>query len=260
MFNKQEIIKNISDHEAKIFLAKGLDRAFTAFKKQKMQFSDFSDPVKAVLLKNTAVKYIDVKAELFGGYDGAERALVCFLPEYGERIDPPVAYVLIKYNEKFASKPGHRDILGSVLGLGLDRGKIGDIVLTDSGAVAVVMKDVADFIAVNLEQAGHTRVSAEVIKSIEPYIKNDNIKETDKTVASMRLDAVVSCCFNISRGKACDYIKGGKVFINWAPCETAAKTVEEGSVITVRGLGRVKLINILGKTKRDKIIIRFVKF
>ncbi len=261
MFNKREYLKNISDDELKIFLAKGIDKAVLAEKRREAAFSDFADPYKIMTLSSLVRKNFGLEARVFGGYEGAERLMAGFYPEYGEEVPFPIVPVLISYNPAYSKKLSHRDFLGSVLGLGIDRSKIGDIITADEGRAVVFCKEsVADFVAVSLEQVGHTKVSAEIKEDISEYIKPEEIKETVKTAASERADAVLSAAFNISRAAAAEGVKAGKVFVNWAPLTSGSKRLSEGDVITLRGKGRVKLLEFSGKTKKDKLIIKFQKF
>ncbi|MCD7904417.1 MAG: YlmH/Sll1252 family protein [Clostridiales bacterium] len=167
---------------------------------------------------------------------------------------------MISCNPAFSKKLAHRDFLGSVLGLGIERSKIGDIVLNEGSALVFCDEQVAEYVASSLEQVGHTKVKAEITEDASAYIATDEVKETVKTVASERADAVLSSAFNISRGAASEAIKSGKVFANWVPAESGSKKLSEGDVITLRGKGRVKLLEFMGSTKKDKLIIKFQKF
>ncbi len=260
MAYKDEILKGIEDRELRLYLAKGLDKAYDAIKKYSPRFSDFSDPVKAVMLKGLAERNIDVQVRLFGGYEYAERVMAGFFPEYAPEEDFPLKAVEISFNAEYSKKLTHRDFLGSVLGLGLDRGKIGDIIVHDGGALVFAQDGAADFIIYNLEKVGHTKVSCRALEDISKYTDTKEGTEAVGTVASPRIDAILGKVFNISRGSACEYIKAGKVFVNWTPVESVSKRVGENDVITLRGKGRVKLLEFMGNTKKDKLIIRYVKF
>lgn len=260
MFNKSEYLKNISDNELKMFMAKGFDRAAAAEKRREALFSDFADPYKVMTLVNLLNKHTDLTVKAFGGYEGAERLMAGFYPEYAEERVFPIVPVCVSYNMTYSKKLSHRDFLGSVLGLGIERSKIGDIVLSEGTAVIFCADCVADFVAVSLEQVGHTKVKAEIKEDISEYVKAVPIKETVKTAASERADAVLSAAFNISRAAASEAVKSGKVFVNWVPLTSGSKKLSEGDVITIRGKGRIKLLEFIGNTKKDKLIIKIQKF
>ncbi len=260
MAYKDGILKGIEDKELRLFLAKGLDKAFDSLKRYEPRFSDFSDPVKAVMLKGIAERNFEVEVRLFGGYEYAERVVAGFFPEYAEKEDFPLSAVEIRYNEEYSRRLSHRDFLGSVLGLGLDRGKIGDIIVKDGGAIVFAKSEAADFIMYNLDKVGRTKVSCNIPTDITEYTETVMGKEKVGVVASPRADAVISKVFNVSRSSAAEYIKAGKVFVNWAPLESVSGHIGENDVITLRGKGRVKLLEFMGNTKKDRLIVRYVEF
>lgn len=254
MINKNNLLKGISDADEKKIFAKALDKANLAVKIQSPQFSDFMDPYKAHKLKELCFSQgFDVL--LYGGYDEAERLKVGFFPsfenEYSELF--PISNIEVSYNGRYSRKLTHRDFLGSVLGLGITREKIGDIIIEDERAVLFTDTDIADYIIVNLERVGHTKVNTKILQSYNP--EQSKGQEKRLTVASLRIDAVLSGALNISRGKTADLIKGEKAFVNWRQITSVSETIKEGDMITLRGAGRVKVTEILGTTKKDRILI-----
>lgn len=256
MFNKQELLKNVKDSSEKILYAKTLDRALHCLKCFEPSFSDFFDPYKVsefiALVGNTELNIIT-----FGGYEGSERCMIGFFPEYmePEKKQFPISAIEVTYNANYSKKLSHREFLGSVLGLGITRDKVGDIIIEDEGALIIVEKSIADFIQTNLERVGRTKVKTAIVGMKRLNVGDENIEQKKTTVASLRLDAVLSAVFNISRGKIADYIKAEKAFVNWSVADSGSKTLNEGDVITLRGVGRTKLTQICGKTKKDRFLI-----
>jgi len=235
--------------EERLLFAKVLDKYTSAEKKRVSTYTDFLDPVRCAAFMQVLQRYGsgDIFVASFGGYENAERKIIIF----GDS-DALITPLAITYNEKFSKPPTHRDYLGAVIGLGLDRGKVGDIRIAESGAVMYVLSEVAHFIAENLTQAGRTRLNIKLgheLEGIEPTGKQKRI-----TVASMRLDAVLSSALNFSRGKAAMFIESEKVFVNWKPAKKT-HTVEVGDAITVRGIGRVTVDAQCGNSKRDRIVL-----
>lgn len=254
MINKK-IIESVSDSEERLLLAKTIDKANTAIKSYGVEFSAFIDPFKAHKFKDILSSERNVIISLYGGYDSAERLKMGFFSQY---IEPnfsefPITPIEIKYNGKFSSALSHRDFLGSVLGLGITREKVGDIVLIEDGAVVFVDSDIADYIVFNLEKVKRTKVSCNVLENYKP--SSATMVEKKFTVASLRLDAVLSHSFNISRGKAAELIKGEKAYLNWKNEVSTSKTVAENDIITLRGYGRIKIIEVIGTTKKDRILL-----
>ena len=254
MQNRTELLKGIRDEDERIFCARGLDRADVAARTYVPKFSDFADPYKTALLLDMVHKQYGYELNVisWGGTEDAERRMTGFFPEYTEADTKefPIACVEIRHNPKFSRELTHRDYLGSVLGLGITREKTGDILIQDGCAYIFAEKEVAEYIAANLEYVGHTKVKT----ALSDSYRGESPRGFEKriTVSSLRLDAVLSSAFNLSRGKVSDLIKGGKAFINWIPSDNVSKSVAPGDMLTLRGIGRVRLIETGGMTKRDR--------
>lgn len=256
MFNKQELLKNVKDSSEKILYAKALDKALYTLKCFEPSFSDFFDPYKVSNLISL-MGNMGLNTMVYGGYENSERCMIGFFPEYMEPEYEkfPIAIVEIRYNGQYSRVLSHRDFLGSILGLGLNRDKVGDILLEDERALVFLDESIADYVCVNLERVGRTKVNVKISDSSILKDNTENVTEKKITVASLRLDGVLSGVFNLSRGKIADLIKGEKAFVNWNMTVNGAKTLSEGDVITLRGIGRVKITEICGKTKKDRFLI-----
>jgi len=239
--------------EDKLLFAKVLDKYTAAQKKQQLTHSDFLDPVRCVAFVQALERMKDgVFITAYGGYENAERKMIAFGTHDIICDNFPIVPIAIIYNERFSKAPTHRDYLGAVLGLGLDRGKIGDIRLADEGAVMYVSEEVAHFIAENLDQVGRVSVKVNARQELDGLESTGAMKRI--TVPSMRLDAVLGSAFNLSRGKAAALIESEKVFVNWKPAKKTY-TVEIGDAITVRGMGRITVDSQGGNTKKDRIVL-----
>lgn len=194
--------------------------------------------------------------ELIGGHENPERCVACFLP-YGEKLyeaESPIQIVKISpRSKKFADDLTHRDFLGSVLGLGIRRETVGDIVISDNKAYIICLDSVADFIVQNLSKVRHTSVKCELCEALP---KADEMKPKPLTVniASERLDALIAAVYNISRSKSADLCKGEKVvFINGKLTPNGASTLKNGDIVSVRGVGRFVFCEILGETRKHRL-------
>lgn len=199
----------------------------------------------------------------FGGREGAERAVCCYVPEYlddtwlfGE--DGPVAAVRASFFEQ--DKLTHRDFLGSLMGCGIKRETVGDIYVSEGKCDFLVTREILPYVLQNLESAGRTKLHLEQIPLSELYAPQVKTKTVRDTVSSLRLDGVVSAGFSISRGKAADAIAAGKVEVNFTTCTKADKTVAEGDSISLRGLGKMRLTEVGGNTKKGRISIVIDRF
>ncbi len=250
MINKLKLLSHINDKDEKIIFSKLIDEIHNA-EKVGYAFSEFYPPT-------TATKFLsligdEIEYMIYGGYPDAERVVVGFFSYKNiDETDFPITRLKIEYNSKFVKNLTHRDFLGSILGLQIDRSKIGDILIFEDNAIAFVKSEIASFITSNLIKVKNATVNVSEFEDIVE-IPFAEIHEKHCVTASLRIDAVISQAFNISRTKSADYISGEKVFVNWILVNSAAKQISEGDVITVRGLGRCKILNINGKTKKDRI-------
>lgn len=243
----------ISDEEH-IFNAHITDLARSA-ERGKICFSDFLTPAeRSQILCMKELSGI-CRVSFDGGYQDAERVRAKFLPlDFEYEAEAPITAVEISCH---MGELTHRDVLGSVLGLGISRGKIGDILVFGKNCTVICDSGIASYIVENLERVGRLGVKVKETAEI-------NIPETEKTtvtvsVASMRLDIIAAEGFSISRTHAAEMIRGGLCFVNWIKNESPSHTVKTGDVITLRGKGRVILKNIGGHSRKGRTFIEIEK-
>ena len=201
----------------------------------------------------------DVRLEFYGGYDDAERTVAVFLPDYAEVSDCPLCVIRIK-TPAGGRNLTHRDYLGSLTGLGLKREMTGDILTVENGADIIVLEEVKDFILLNYSKAGRTTLTPEAVPLTELCIPESKTVMARDTVASLRLDNVISSAFQLSRAKAADAIRAGIVFVNSMQCEKPDMQVEEGAKLVLRGKGKAYLREVGGRTRKDRITITIEKY
>ena len=194
----------------------------------------------------------------FGGYDNAERQMLVYLPEYLDKDslyeeDSPLVCLRATFYD--GDTPSHRDFLGALMGEGIVRETIGDISVGKGQCDFFVTAEIAPYILQNFIGAGRTKVHLEQIPLSEVSVPEPETKEIKDTVASVRLDSIISSGFRIGRAAAAQYVNAGKVAIDGLPCEKPDKSIDEGAKISVRGLGKIKLRSINGQTKKGRISI-----
>ncbi len=261
MFDREKLLSMINDPGEKEVVARGLDLAQGVLRSYNPQLSDFYDPFHTALLTSIIERIPDVSIGFDGGYPGAERKRLVICPDY---LDPQVedyglAFLAIRGTFKF-SGVSHRDFLGSMLGLGLRREKIGDIIVDESCAQVVVTMEVADFIRVNLSKVGRNTVKIEEINRDALVPPSPKVKEIRSTVPSMRLDVVAAGAFGISRSKMAGEVSSQRVAVNWRLCTNQSAPVKEGDMISVRGKGRAEVSAVGGRTKKGRIAIVLLKY
>ena len=194
----------------------------------------------------------------FGGYEGAERQMLVYLPEYLEKeslYDEDSPLVCLRATFYGGDTPSHRDFLGALMGEGITRQTVGDICVGKGQCDFFVTAEIAPYIEQNFLSAGRTKLHIARIPLKEAQIPEPEVKEIKDTVASLRLDSIISSGFRIGRSLAAQYISAGKAAIDGLPCEKPDKTVSEGMKISVRGLGKIKLTAVNGRTKKDRISV-----
>jgi len=194
----------------------------------------------------------------FGGYEGAERKMLVFLPDYLEENalyeeDSPLVCLRAKFYE--GDCPSHRDFLGALMGAGIAREVLGDICVGKDSCDFFVTAEISPYILQNFTSAGRAKVSLNRIPLSEVSVPEPEIKEIKDTLASLRLDSVISSGFRIGRSLAAQYISAGKAAINGLPCEKPDKAVAEGDKISLRGMGKIKLKTVGGQTKKGRISV-----
>ncbi len=260
--DRQAILKKLEQPEEKLLAAKAMDQADFSLRHFALAFTDFMDPKMSGILEEEFRRVPDLNIVAFGGAADCERRMFAFSPDYMEirHEDFPLKAVKIQTNLKFAEKLSHRDYLGSILGLGIDRGKMGDIFLYDDFTAAFVREEIADYIALNLTKVSRTKVTCEVTSPGDITLPAKEIQETRQTVSSLRLDCILGAAFKLSRGKAKEYIEGEKVNVNWRSINHTSFVIKEGDMISVRGLGRIRVMEIGGRTKKDRIAVTLGKY
>lgn len=202
--------------------------------------------------------------EFRGGWPDAERRVLCLEPPDSWN-EEPIAVLRLQAMVQSGDKlPGHREYLGSILGLGLERTCVGDLIRHPSDETvtyAFVLEDKADFIASNLTAAGRCPIRAEQCNEVpQEALKQPERSLHEATVPSLRADTVLAAMMHTSRTLAADAIRAGRVEINHVLLRSAHEDVYTGDIFTVRGSGRYRLEAIGGKSKKDRIFITFYQY
>ena len=141
------------------------------------------------------------------------------------------------------------------MGIGIGRETVGDICVGKGYCFFFVTAEIAPYVKQNFLSAGRTKFHLEEIPLASVSMPEPEIKEVRDTLASLRLDSVISSGFRISRGSACEYIAAGKAAIDGLPCDKPDKSVSEGCKVSVRGLGKLQLHAVNGQTKKGRISV-----
>ena len=199
----------------------------------------------------------------FGGYGDAERKMLVYLPDYLDEsalMDEDSPCICLRATFYQGDSPNHRDFLGALVGAGIGRETVGDICVGKDSCDFFVTAEIAPYVLQNFLSAGRTKLHLQQIPLCEASIPEPEVKEIRDTLASLRLDSVISSGFRIGRSLAAQYVSTGKAAIDGLPCEKPDKAVSEGSKISVRGLGKIKLHSVNGRTKKDRISVTIHRY
>lgn len=193
----------------------------------------------------------------FGGCDGCERVMVRFGDEDLCGYDQPFPIVCVKaepLSKKFADKLTHRDILGALMNLGIDRAQLGDIILREDGAYLFCTETIAPFVCETLTRARHTDLTCAVTEQL-PSGSLYTLEPRECLVSSERADGVAAHVWRLSRTDLADRIRAGKLFVNGRQCVSGSLTLKPGDVVSLRGEGRFVYRGVQRATKSGKLSI-----
>lgn len=258
MLPKEDMLKRAENKEA---LARIIDKAEQAIRTWEPVATDFLSPPELIEAQTLFEKLTDVHTTSSGGYPQAERQRMVIARSeipFDEEQPVPLAALSVAGNFLFDTAT-HRDFLGSLLGTGLVRDKVGDIiVLGERGAQAIVVPELVEFLTSSLVQVRSVAVKTQLIEFSELRVREPKKKEMTTVEASMRLDAIASAGFGMSRSKMADMITKGDVRVNWKPITTSSRTVASGDLIAIRGKGRLEVGDV-AITKKERYRVKLTR-
>ena len=253
--DRSNIEKIAQTEEDKILLARLWDKVNAGIRKNIPASTCFLSPREQEMAQYLFGSFPGLYA--FGGYEDATRKMLVYLPEYltEESLWEEAGLCCLRATFYEGDSLSHRDFLGALMGAGIGRETVGDICVASGSCDFFVTKEIAPYLLQNLESAGRTKLKLKEIPLEDAYIPQPEVQEIKDTLASLRLDSVISAGFRISRGSAGEYIAAGKATLNGLPCEKPDKPVEEGAVLSVRTLGKICLKTVGGQTKKGRISV-----
>lgn len=259
MKDNKLILDRYKDYEDRVLVNELLEYAKACASGYTARHTDFLDPRQQKIAEEILQLDKNVSYGLFGGIEDSERA-ICVIYELNYEIteqDIPIVILSITWS-KSSRKLTHRDFLGSILGCGIKREKVGDIILDEDKAYVVCMSDISRYLLYNLNKVGSVAVSVSETKAAQK--NEEKVKIISSTVASLRLDSLIATGYGVSRAKAVEAVKGGKVKVNWEDTVSSSKEMKQGDVISIRSRGRIVLEEVSGTTKKDRTRIVIKKY
>lgn len=258
--NKDLLTSHILDFELKQDLKKILGIYESAAFSHVTKNTKFLTPHQLKLTENILFSLDEIQYKAFSPNQDAERKVLYFYQDYVafEEIDSVIAILKISYNPKH-SQLSHRDYLGSILALGIERENIGDIVVGEEGqAYIMVLKPMDQFLLDNLDKVKNEKVKVEIVDNL-PFLEA-KFEEVIINVASIRIDSVIARLLGLSRDKAQSLVQSGRVYIDYAESKDKSVSLKEGTVISVRGFGKFRFEEIVTETKKNRFRVKFLKY
>jgi len=199
---------------------------------------------------------------IFGGYEDAERAMIRFGSEelFGYKEEFPITCLKIRpLLQKFADPFSHRDFLGALMNLGIERNTLGDIILRDNQGFLFCTKTIAPFIAENLYKVKHTSVICEETEKL-PIQRQEDLTSIKIQITSERIDGVISKVYRLSRNESAELFRQKKIFVNGRLCENASRNLKPRDMVTVRGRGRFIYTEKQGISKKGKLNVEILLY
>ena len=244
--NREHLLQHIPDEKI-LTLKKLVDKIEIVINKHEILSTDFLDPYEVELHKSILNRFSEISYSIWGGFKEAERQSILIYPQYMFKCDYPInKFSLEKINIS------HKDILGALLGLGIAREKIGDIVINDDYIHFFVKSEISKYIEFNLKKIGRFNIS---FCDANFYYKENEYNNFNIIISSLRLDAFISAVTKESRSTALKLVQSGRVKVNFKTEYKSNFNLSENDLISIRKYGRFIFHKIENKTKKDKYVI-----
>jgi len=261
--NKTELLNRFAKGpEERVVLARVLDQMERAQARSIPCATQFLSPAERAAAESLLNACGHPRLLFHGGFEGAERTVCVFLPEWLEAEDWDPAEELAALEAAFptGAELSHRDLLGGLMGIGLSREKVGDILVGDGTAQIVALRSALPIILDQFQQAGRCRLKLRELSLGELTPAPALVKLVRDTVAALRLDAVLAVGFSMARSKAAALVSAGRVAVNHRECLKGDRTVAEGDVLTCKGLGKCVLKCVGGQSRKGRIVIEMERY
>lgn len=232
-----------------------------SYRSDKYIFTDFLSMSEVSLLYSMEREIGPNNMTLFGGTDDCERCVARFgnPDSFGYTEEFPIVCIKVEpLMQKFSDDLSHRDILGSIMGLGIERSNLGDILINNNKAYVFCLERMAEYVIDNLSKVRHTSVKCSLTEDI-PGNTSDGV-EMNVQAHGERIDGIVSKIYGLSRSKSIELFRQQRIFVNGRVCENNSYTLKDGDLISVRGFGRFRFLGVVGTTRKGNLNLKVVRF
>ncbi len=260
MIDRDKVIRYYRASGDEILAAKLLDNAEVAEKSRKYKVTEFLDPYGLSMAETVKAHSQGLLLSTSGGYAQAERVKAVFLTEgYSSEVDFDIAALQFEWDERYAEL-SHRDVLGGLLGMGIKREVVGDILMLRNGCQVILDAAMAKLVLAECSRLGAASVNVKAITLDAIVGREEKTKEIRATVASLRLDSVAAAGFGMSRSKMAEEIEAERLKVNWKETRSTSHAVKVGDILSMRGRGRVEVAEITGQTKKGRVGLLLKRF
>lgn len=234
------------------------DLADRSYRTNTYTFTDFLSLADLSDFLNASLDFRFIPYTIYGGNEACERKMIRFGSEdlFGYEEQFPITVLEIKpVMSKFSDELNHRDFLGSLMNLGIERDTLGDIFVKDNSAILFCKDSMADYIIENLYKIKHTQVSVSKVSN-DREVSLCEKKEMSVSVASERIDSVVARVYNLSRSESAELFVSGKIYLNGRLMENESRKLSPGDVVSVRGHGKFSFVEFGGLSKKGKQYVK----
>jgi len=261
MLDREKLTAHLHHEEEQLLGGHILDKLEMVLKRKSTEVTNFLNPYECEIASGIIQQIAEINYLVDGGYPEAERKRISIFPDYLfiDHVKSPVSILKLEGNFKF-QPIDHRDFLGALMGLGIKREMVGDILILDDFAQVIVASELKDFVIMKLDRVHQIPVTITEITRDDLIKPEESTREINTTVASMRLDAIASAGFGDSRSKIARDIKSEKVKLNWKVVDDPAARVEVDDLISIRGRGRIKVASINGESHRGRIKLSLLRY
>lgn len=224
------------------------------------RFSHFLNETEQSIIREIIGTRVDYSTCFFGGYSQAQRCIFGVFPAWQEVSESEFPISVLKITKKYKKTLSHRDYLGTVLSKGIERNKVGDILIDGDDAYIYIMSDIAELIAVGIDKIANVGVKVSVETPCEIVPPEPEFEIINTVSASLRIDAVVAAILNISRKNASDLIAAERVNVDHLPVSSNSYLIKPGQIISVRGFGRFVFVTGGEKTRSQRLHIQVKKY
>ena len=263
--NKTELLNKLAQSgEERLLFARTLDKLEQCRQRNIPVHTPFLSPAERAGIERLIAAAGHPRHLFWGGYSQAERTVCLFLPDWLEEetalADPDGPVTALRCTFSKDAPLTHRDFLGSLMGLGITREKLGDFLVGPGSCDVLVLADACPILLSQWEEVGRYRVSCRPLALTDLSPAPVRTKLIRDTVATLRLDAVAASAFSLSRGRAADLISAGRISLNHRECTKGDRLVAQGDVLTCRGLGKCLVKTVGGPSKKGRIMIELERY